>query len=224
MEKTVDTTEILWKASSPASTILRLLQRQGPTSVKQLEHELGVSTNAVREQLTQLQAAELIHVTRLSQGAGRPLHLYSLTTRAQQLLSPGADTLLNLLLEEILAQDGVAKIRRLLDGVSQRLAHKYVGNPATTLTERLHDLQVSLAQHSMPLTMVEHGDSLELHAWSCPYVDVATDHREICDMEAHVLEQALGQPVHLGQRIVDGAVGCCFVVGKGCHTSHEETA
>ncbi len=207
------TTALRWKQDSPSSTILRVLQQHGPSSIRHLEHTVGVSTNAVREQLVQLQAAELVQITKQSHGAGRPLHLYSLTVRAQHLLSQGYDTLLNLLFAEILAQDGPAKLQALLHGVSQRLAGEYAADPTSIAADgQLSAMQKAFAQHNMPLTVVEQAGELRLRTWSCPYIDVASEHRSVCDMETDMLTQVLGQPVHLEQRIVDGAAGCCFVV------------
>ena len=73
-------------------------------------------------------------------------------------------------------------------------------------------MQQAFVEHNMPLTVVEHAGELRLRTWSCPYIDVASEHRGVCDMETDMLTQILGQPVHLEQRIVDGASGCCFVV------------
>ncbi|MBA3943621.1 MAG: hypothetical protein H0X37_03565 [Herpetosiphonaceae bacterium] len=213
MDNIVDTTALLWKQDSPSSTILRVLQQYGPSSVRQLEQTVGVSTNAVREQLVQLQAAALVQVTKQSHGAGRPLHLYSLTPRAQHLLSQGYDTLLNLLFAEILDQDGPAKLQILLHGVSERLAGEYAADPMRVAADgHLSAMQQAFAQHNMPLTAVEHDGELRLHTWSCPYIDVASEHRGVCDMETDMLTQVFGQRVHLEERIVDGATGCCFVV------------
>ncbi|GAC1354909.1 MAG: hypothetical protein NVS4B8_14510 [Herpetosiphon sp.] len=215
MRDQADIIDLLWKTSTPSSTILRLLQQRGPTGVKELERHLGVSTNAVREQLAQLQAADLIQVSKEIHGAGRPLNLYSLSARAQHVLSAGYDTLLNLLIEEILAQDGPAKLKVLLHGISTQLSSKL--NVVAGPSDLHHKAQAVLAafqEHSIPITLVEQNDDVQLQTWSCPYVEVASEHRAVCDMEADMLSDALGYPVHLTHRIVDGATSCCFVVGK----------
>ena len=45
-----------YTAESPAGKILDYLQRNGEATVKDLEELLGISTTAVREHLTHLQA------------------------------------------------------------------------------------------------------------------------------------------------------------------------
>src|SRR3954449_3875792 len=109
----------------PAAEILRLLQRQGPQNVKGLEAELGVSTNAVREQLQHLMAAELITVSKVRNGAGRPAHVYSLSDKAQGLFPQASDVLLRLLLETLVQHDGVAGTQRVLNAVAERLADDF---------------------------------------------------------------------------------------------------
>ncbi len=194
---------------------MRLLQRHGPSSIKLLESELGVSTNAVREQLAQLQAADLVQVTKQPQPAGRPLNLYTLTARAQALLPHGYDRLLNLLFEEIVAEDGAAKLQQLLHGVAERLAAELgAATTAAPATQRVAEVQAALTQHNVAMTAVAEADGLRLHTWSCPYLALAAEHSGVCEMEAHMLERLLGQPIHVEQRIVDGHASCRFLVDE----------
>lgn len=225
MNLSSDSIDLVAFHGRPRSTILRLLQRHGPLSIKQLEQELGVSTNAVREQLQQLQEAGLVQqhqeqgstrevTARQTKGAGRPAHLYTLTRQAQQLFPQGYDLLLNLLFDEILAQDGASKLDALLQGVSVRLAERFADEQASALHTQLSHVQAALQRDRILQGTPEQQDGLRVETWSCPYIELATHHRGVCDMEAQMLQQVLQQPVQVERRIVDGAPGCCFVVGE----------
>ena len=198
----------------PAGDILRLLQRNGPMSTKQLREALGVSSlNAVREQLTSLAAAGLVETSTLRQGAGRPTHLYALSGKAQALFPQGYDVLLKLLLAELAARHSEEQLQAILTGVSARLAEHYGGqSDGQALQERLTQLARMSDQRGTPITIVEKGNVVVLHEYSCPYFNVAQETTNVCELEQQMLAQVLGRPVRLTRRIVDGHAGCQFVI------------
>jgi DeoR family transcriptional regulator, suf operon transcriptional repressor len=202
----------------PASDILGLLQQNGAMSIKQLRTALGVSSlNAVREQLTTLAAAGLVEASTVRQGAGRPAHLYRLTGKAQALFPKGYDVLLRLLLEELEAQQGREQLQVILSGVSARLAEQYGGgDDGAALHQRLAVLSAAFAQRGAPITLVERDGDVLIHEYTCPYFNVAQTTGDICAVEQQMLEQVLGRKVRLTQRLVDGHIGCQFVIeGSG---------
>jgi predicted ArsR family transcriptional regulator len=198
----------------PAGEILRLLQRNGPMSTKQLQAELGVrSLNAVREQLNSLSAAGLIRASSVRGGAGRPAYLYGLSEKAQGLFPKGYDVLLKLLLEELDTQLGHERLQEILAGVSAKLAEQYGGlAEGQELEQRLAALAQALAKQGTPIAIDEHEGSVILHEYTCPYFNVAQENAEVCQIEQQMLEQVLGHKTRLTQRIVDGHVGCQFVL------------
>lgn len=198
--------------------ILRLIQRKGAVTVKEMEQELGRTTTAVREQLTALQADGYVAATRVKVKGelGRPYFVYSLTDKGQELFPKEYGDLTNLLLEEILALDGQEKLDLLLQRVSVRVGAKYaagIGN-AQRLLDRLTNLAALLSERGLPVEVQQQGNLMVMHAPSCPYFAVAQRHREICDMEQQMLGQALGSSVRLTSCVLDGNHGCDFVVGN----------
>lgn len=208
-----DTEGLIALQRGPAGEILRLLQRYGPLSAKQLQDQLGVrSLNAVREQLTSLTAAGLITATAVRRGAGRPTHMYSLSARAQALFPNGYDLLLKLLLDELLLQEGAERLQALLNAVSLRLADHYGTSPeGDNVRQRLAALEQTYAARGTPIAVVEHDDVIEVHKYSCPYFDVAQENASVCIVEQRMLEHLLGRNVQLARRMIEGHAGCCFV-------------
>ena len=198
--------------------MLRLIQRKGEATVKELEQELGRTTTAVREQLTALQADGYIIATRVKVKGelGRPYYVYALTDKGQELFPKEYGDLTNLLLEEILELDGRDKLDLLLQRVSDRAAAKYAAgiDSAQHLLDRLHNLAALLGDKGMPIEVQQRGSVMMIHSASCPYFAVAQRHREICDMEQRMLGQALGSSVQLTGCVLDGNHGCDFVVGR----------
>jgi predicted ArsR family transcriptional regulator len=201
----------LYSSESPAGKILAYLQRHGEATVKDLEELLGISTTAVREHLTHLQAKALVLARLARNGPGRPHAVYFLSAEAQNLFPKEYDTLTNMLLREIASQEGPDRLQVLLDAVGVRLADEYRGQVAgAALPERLAALRAALEQRGIPVELLPDGDSFRLFA--CPYFDVAQEHAGVCAMERHMVEQVLGEQVILEGTIREGRRSCRFTV------------
>jgi predicted ArsR family transcriptional regulator len=201
----------LYSSESPAGKILTYLQRHGEATVKDLEELLGISTTAVREHLTHLQAKNLVTTKLVRRGPGRPHALYFLTDAAQELFPKEYDTLTTMLLREITSREGPDRLQILLDAVGVRLADEYRGQVVgAELPERLATLREALERRGIPVELLPDGDSFKVFA--CPYLDVAQEHAGVCSMERHMVEQVLGEQVVLEGTIREGHRSCHFTV------------
>lgn len=208
----------------PAGEILRLIQRHGPQEIKSLEARLGVSANAVREQLQYLLGSGLIAATKHRRGAGRPAYVYSLTEKGQALFPQGYDVLLKLLIEELVKAEGADRAQGLLNAVGARLAQDVVGDERNAdLRQQVERVIAALGHRGMPIAL-EEDEVVALQAWSCPYASLARDHPGICEMEQHMLERALDAEVTIMERMIDGHAGCRFIVRRGDAEAIGETA
>jgi predicted ArsR family transcriptional regulator len=207
---------------SPRAEVLRIVQRLGSASVKELEAQMGVTTTAVREQVAHLLREDFLKATRVRGDVGRPYYVYSLTARAQELFPKDYATLAQLLLEETLEMHGPEGLRALLNRVSTRMASKLTGSTQVNeLSHKLLGLVASLGETGMEVSMqtMQNADGVNefvLKAHTCPYFEVARNHREICEMEQEMLTDLLGPGVsiELSERIVDGACACEFHVNR----------
>jgi DeoR family transcriptional regulator, suf operon transcriptional repressor len=198
-------------SESPAGKILAYLQRHGEATVKQFEELLGISTTAVREHLTHLEAKDLVTTKLVRRGPGRPHALYFLTDAAQDLFPKEYDTLSTMLLREIASQEGPDRLQVLLNAVGARLAEEYRGPAAgAELPERLLALCAALERRGIPVELLPDGDGFKLFA--CPYLDVAQEHAGVCSMERRMVEQVLGKQIMLESTIREGGRSCHFTV------------
>jgi DeoR family suf operon transcriptional repressor len=201
----------MYPIESPAGKILNHLQRHGEATVKDLEELMGISTTAVREHLTHLQAKDLVATRLVRNGPGRPHAVYFLTAEAHSLFPKEYDTLTNMLLREIASQEGPARLQRLLDAVGARMAEEYGGQVAGEgIDERLEALRVALERRGIPVEIQPSGDSFRLFA--CPYFDVMQEHAGVCAMERRMVEQVLGEQIVLEGTIREGRRSCHFTV------------
>ena len=201
--------------SSPAGQILKLLQQQGPVSIKEIEAALGVTATAVRQQLTALVTAEVITAETVREKRGRPFAVYRLAEKGQALFARGYEELALALLEEILLFAESETAHLLLHRVSTRLGRQYAEHMhGAAVADRLQELATLLAAHGVMNKIDEKADAFVLTEYGCPYYGVAREHREICGVETQAMELALGSPVTLSQSQLDGYNSCQFQVKK----------
>jgi len=238
-------------ADAPTRRIVEHLQRHGPTTIRDLEQILGVTTTAVRAHLSGLLAEGYIERRTVHQGVGRPHHAYGLTDRARELYACHCDDLALTLLQEVFTVEGVERATYLLSRVGDRLAKRYAGSVrAEGLRERVEQMAAVLQKRGV-LTDVEtlaeanaaatnagmtngrasfdastfqetDENALVLKAYNCPFHELAQEHREICAMDERMLHTVLGADVQLQSCIMDGSGHCSFVVRRD--VVHKDTA
>ncbi len=198
---------------SPAGEVLMLLQRKGAATVKELEEAMDVTATAVRQQLMVLLAEGFIEQRAENIGRGRPKHVYSLTTKGRALFPRHYDEFTNSLLREILLVEGPGKVEELLARMGKRMAEQYaqqIDSPvpherALALTEMLKAKGILAEVNIEP-------DGIVFREYTCPYYELAREHRAICEMEQSMIEQVMNQPVALVSCTLDGHHGCQFKI------------
>lgn len=197
--------------ASPAGEILTILQRRGSSTVKELQNGMGVTATAVRQQLAVLFAEGYVEQRSENIGRGRPQHVYSLTPEGRALFPRHYDEFTNSLLREILLTEGPQRVHELLGRLGKRIADQYAQRIAgqapaervVALTEILNAKGILAEVHFEP-------GSIMLREYTCPYYELAREHRAICDMEEGMIALVVKQPVELVACTLDGHHGCQF--------------
>ena len=196
---------------SPAGEVLTLLQRKGSATVKELEDALAVTATAVRQQLMVLLAEGFIEQRAENIGRGRPKHVYSLTAKGRALFPHHYDEFTNSLLREILLVEGPGKVEELLSRMGKRMAEQYSKQIASRLPhERAVALTELLNAKGIMAEVRFEPDGIVFREYTCPYYELAREHRAICDMEQDMIERVMNQPVELVSCTLDGHHGCQF--------------
>lgn len=209
------TTLTVQQPSSPAGQILEFLLRNGPATIKDLEQAAGVTATAVRQQLTSLTAEGLVTMTRERQGVGRPRNLYQLTERSHSMFAYYSDELALGLIQELLETEGADKLRHLLARVGNKLAGQYRRQiRSEAMGDRVRELSHLLDRRGIRVNLEQGDGVLILREYNCPYHDLASVHRDVCEMERDVFSQALDADVALVDCIQDGHHSCQFVVSN----------
>ncbi len=208
-------TAMAYAPESPPSRILAHLQRHGEATIRELEDLLEITTTAVREHLTHLEARGMVGTRLVRQGPGRPKLVYSLRPRAHEIFPKEYGKLVIMLLRELASHQDAQQLQVLLGAVGTQMAKEYqarIGDGA--IEERLKRLYAEIAERGIPIDMQPQIGAAETHMqlYACPYHDVAREHPAICEMERGMFEQVLGKRIHLEGTIREGKRNCCFVV------------
>lgn len=208
---------------STAGQILEYLLRNGPSSIKDLEQALAVTATAVRQQLASLTAEGLVVAVQERRGVGRPRNVYKLTERSYSLFACYCDELALSLIGEVLETEGTDKLRYLLSRVGNKLALQYGRQlRGEAVGDRVRELSALLDRRGIRADFEHNGDVIILHEYNCPYHDLASVHRDVCEMERDAFAQALGTEVVLGNCIQDGHHSCQFLVSNRQAAVHSQ--
>jgi predicted ArsR family transcriptional regulator len=202
----------MWSDSS-AGRIIEALARRGPMTIGELVKESEITITAVRQHVNRLLAEGWLERSIHRGGRGRPAFLLSISDQGRQAFATQFGALTRLLLDEIqnLEQPEIAK--QILQGVGRQLAKRWgerVGDGSKQ--QKIAALAEILNEEGVLADVGAAEEETALYAHTCPYYEVADQHREICEMERGMIAQLVGGEVTLSQCMLDGEQCCRFDV------------
>ena len=174
--------------------IIEFLKEKGQATVEELAATVNLTPMAVRHHLNVLQAENLITsaAIRRQNGPGRPSQVYQLTAAADGLFPVDYYGLTNYLLAELthhLGQDGVTQI---FSNIAHRLASQAPPpRENQTFEERLDEVIAFLAEKGFVVDWEAKDNNYMIHAYSCPYRQVAKNHAEVCLLDKQIINSML---------------------------------
>ena len=187
--------------------------REESRTVNDLAEALGLTDNAIRAHLAELQDTELVTVAGERVGTRKPHVLYALTSRAQELMSrlyvPVLNTLLELLQERLPRQ----QVESLVRAIGKRLAAPH----AAAFSQKPEAAKVTAAVQLLAdlgaQADVLHGPAgTVIQGRACPLAAAVAEHPQACGLVEAFLGELLDRPVK--ERCQKSPVArCCFVVG-----------
>ena len=185
-------------------------------SADELAAALGVSKQCVRKHLDVLEREHYVEHAPERGERGRPLHVFRLTTKAEELFPKRYDIFAKALLRQVGAVWG----ERGLNAVFCGCASETIGNLRPQLEGLSFDARVSRLTellgemgYEAEAEKLDDGSYL-LTEWNCPQAEVARDYRQLCDQELIVYRDLLGTEVFRESRIAGGATRCSYRVLK----------
>lgn len=199
-------------------TLLTQLKRAQPLTARELAVRLGVSLNAVRHHLKELEAEGLIVYRREHRGVGAPAFAYGLSPAGEELFPRRYGEALSAMLGAAVERDGreaaVALLEAYFGALAGRMRTELEGVPEA---ERLGSLARLLSEEGyMAEARAQEGapgqPEAVLTEHNCPIPAVAGRFPEICAAEARYLADVLGAEVERTGHILTGCPACEYRV------------
>jgi DeoR family suf operon transcriptional repressor len=198
----------------PRGEVLVELKRAQPLTARDLAGKLGISLNAVRHHIKELEAEGLVAYDRRHRGVGAPVFAYRLSPLGEGLFPRRYDAALLQFLGHIVERDGRDAAVRVLEAhfesLTERLRTETAGLPPA---RRLEVVAQALADEGY---MAEAGSRTAsigtLTEHNCAIQSVAERFPELCAAEARFLEDVLGAVVDRRAHILAGCGACEYHV------------
>ncbi|MFP4978743.1 helix-turn-helix transcriptional regulator [Paenibacillus sp. CN-4] len=202
------------ETGSTRRMIMKLLKMNGAQTVGALAAELGITEMGVRRHLLSLEQEGLARTKVVRQAMGRPLHLYSLTERADEHFPKNYHNLALELLREVETSAGKEAVHALFEGRKRRLFQQHAPHmEGSTLEERVAELAlIQNAGGYMAEWHKEEDGSYSLREYNCPIRQVASKYRRACQCEHGLFEELLDAKVTRTECMADGGQCCRYVI------------
>lgn len=194
--------------------VLVQLKRGQRLTAKDLAGRLGVSLNAVRHHLKELEAEGLVRYEREHQGVGAPVFRYSLSAAGEGLFPRRYEETLTALLDDIVAREGrdaaVALLEGHIAGLARRLRAELDG---AAPEERLQVVARVRSEQGYMAEAAQGADAAGvLTEHNCALHAIAERFPEICAAEARFLAEVLRADVSRREHILSGCPSCEYHV------------
>jgi predicted ArsR family transcriptional regulator len=195
--------------------VMELLRRKGRCSAETMASDLGVTPNAIRQHLTNLERDGFVVSNPQRSGRGRPALLYSLTERADSVFPKRYGQLATMVLQEVQEMGGPEVLDELFSRVAARHAnaieHDLEGLDFDQKLQRVVDW-IGRAGTLAEQTQTAEGIKVTIH--NCPFRNTALKFPQVCTITPHLLSRLLGTAVSQSDSIHRRDPYCSFVVQR----------
>jgi len=197
----------------PRGAILLALKRAGAVTARELGDQLGLSANAIRHHLKELEVEGVIGYRREQRGLGAPTFAWHLSPSGEQLFPQRYRELLTEVLDRVAEQAGRQAVVTALETRFTDLAHK--------LRAELGDATPEQRREAVMRALVEGGYMAEWHDGEgefrltehhCAIRALAERFPEICEAEARFLGEVLAAAVERESHMLNGCSACEYKV------------
>jgi predicted ArsR family transcriptional regulator len=197
--------------------ILSALKREGSTTISRLASALGLTGEAVRQQLLQLHRegwveAKIEHAPDRVR-TGRPATTYRLTEAGDHLFPKAYDALTVALIDAVADELGPEAVLRVLARVSDDRVN--TTEPVLrdlTLAERLEKLRHWYLADDPYMDVERVGHDYRLIERNCPFLNTALERPALCSVSVNALTRLLGVRVDREEKFQNGDGRCVFRV------------
>ena len=195
--------------------VLERLRRKGRSSAETIAHDLGLTANAVRQHLTNLERDGFVVSQPEKSRRGRPALLFALTERADSVFPKRYGQLATMVLQELQDRDGPEA----LDDIFERVAARHASAIERDLDgldfdEKLRRVVAWIGKAGTLAEQSETAEGVKVTIHNCPFRNTALKFPQVCTITPQLISQLLGAPVSQSDSIHRHDPYCSFVVQR----------
>lgn len=204
------------QTGSTRDAILYRLRSQGRMQISTLAQELQLTEMAIRRHMHELAKQNYVNVLSMKQAMGRPIHLYELTDKAEQLFPRNYQTLTVDLLSELEDDPQAAPyIDMMFQGRKRKLMtrykHRMTDKQLVDKVEELVAIQ-NAGGYMAEVRQDEHYYYVE--EYNCPIKGVADRYHQACQCELELFQELLGTHVEQTECLAKGGDKCNYRIHR----------
>jgi DeoR family suf operon transcriptional repressor len=197
----------------PRGAILVALKRAASLTARELGEQLGLSSNAIRHHLRELETEAVIAYRREQRGVGAPTFAWYLSPAGEALFPQRYKELLTEVLDRVAEQAGrqavVGAFETRFADLSRRLQAELADAPPS---RRMDVVMRALVEGGYMAEWREQEGGLRLTEHNCAIRALAERFPEICEAEAKFLAEVLAAAVERETHMLDGCAACEYSV------------
>jgi predicted ArsR family transcriptional regulator len=188
--------------------ILNYLHKHQTASVRELGRDLALTGADIRHHLSVLRASDQVEVIgQQREERGRPAYMYSLSRHVLgDNLAGLANTVLSIWWQKI----PESRRTQALKTVAKQLAASMVIEDSTPVTQRLTMGIENLNRYHYQARWEAAASGPRIILGNCPYAAVISEHPELCQMDAYLLEEQFHQTVQQTAKLHKTSKGLPF--------------
>ena len=195
--------------------VLELLRRKGHASAEEIASDLGVTPNAVRQHLTNLERDGFVTSHPERRARGRPSLLFSLTERADSVFPKRYGQLATMVLQEVQEIGGAEA----LDEIFARVAARHASTIERDLDgldfdQKLNRVVAWIRRAGTLAEQTETDEGVKVTIPNCPFRNTALKFPQVCTITPHLISQLTGAAVSQSDSIHRHDPYCSFVVQR----------
>jgi len=195
--------------------VLELLRRRGRSSAETIANDLGVTPNAVRQHLTNLERDGLVVSQPERAGRGRPSLLFALTERADSVFPKRYGQLATMVLQEVQEMGGPDALDEVFARVAARHASAIERDlEGLTFDEKMRRVVAWIGRAGTLAEQSETSEGLKITIHNCPFRNTALKFPQVCSITPQLISRLTGAPISQAESIHRHDPYCSFVVQR----------
>lgn len=195
--------------------VLELLRRKGRSSAETMANDLGVTANAVRQHLTNLERDGLVVSQPERSGRGRPALLFALTERADAVFPKRYGQLATMVLQEVQEMGGPEALDELFARVAARHATAIERDlDGLDFDEKLRRVVTWIGRAGTLVEQTEGSDGVQVTIHNCPFRNTALKFPQVCSITPQLISRLTGAAISQRDSIHRRDPYCSFVVQR----------